>query len=101
MLSDDPKVTLTIGKNTKLVVLREGSEAVMECTIKANPIASDIQFLLNGSIIEDNEQNGSLIDYWLKNETQINYHSVDYYLSKSLSNFQVFSYLIQRLVYES
>ena len=63
-LLDDPKVTLTIGKNTKTVILKEGSEAMMECQIKANPIASDIQFLLNGSIISNNERNGM---YFMRN----------------------------------
>ncbi|XP_054154397.1 hemicentin-1-like [Oppia nitens] len=57
----DPKVTLTIGKKSKLVVLREGSETVMDCTIKSNPGATDIQFMFNGSQIIADNTNGVVI----------------------------------------
>ena len=49
---------LTINKSSKSVIVREGSEAVMECSVRANPRASDIQFLLNGTLIDSDQQNG-------------------------------------------
>ena len=50
LISDPPKVQLTLGKNIDPLSIAEGNDVYLDCSIKANPRAYKVEWMHNVSL---------------------------------------------------